>query len=251
MRTGCAPEADTAPGGWLGAAGTSGFRLVMGQPEQRARMGRAASASTLMSQDEALREGLARDLDGTFESLVRSYQDRLYSFALRVTRNAQDAEEVAQDAFVRAYRALATYGEERVRALALRPWLYRITLNVARNRLRGKKLRIVSLDQPYSASESGDGRSVWEPADDPAQRPDARYEQGRQRADIATLVEQLPKRYREPIVLRYVEGLTLDEVARVLGQPLGTAKSNVHRGIVALRELLSRSRAAGPQGVRK
>jgi len=206
-----------------------------------------------MSQDEMLREGLATNLDGTFESLVRAYQDRLYSFALRVTRNAQDAEEVAQDAFVRAHRALATYGEERIRALALRAWLYRITLNVARNRLRGKKPRFVSLDHPRSSSagEGGDARSVWEPADDPSGRPDALFEQGRRRADIATLVAQLPKRYREPIVLRYVEGLPLDEVARVLGQPLGTAKSNVHRGIVALRELLSRSRSAGPQGVRK
>ena len=245
MMTGSVPEA--GQGGWPRAAGSSGFRLVMGQPEQRARSGRAA-----MSQDEALREGLARDLDGTFESLVRAYQDRLYSFALRVTRNAQDAEEVAQDAFVRAYRALGTYGEERIGALALRAWLYRITLNVARNRLRGKKPKLVSLDhpRPLAAGES-ETRAVWEPADDPSERPDARYEQGRRRADIATLVGQLPKRYREPLVLRYVEGLQLDEVARVLGQPLGTAKSNVHRGIVALRESLSRSRAADPQGVRK
>ncbi|HEY2798225.1 MAG TPA: sigma-70 family RNA polymerase sigma factor [Thermoanaerobaculia bacterium] len=244
MMLGSAPE--VGQGGWPRAAGSSGFRLVMGQPERRARTGSAMS-----QQDETLREGLARDLDGTFESLVRAYQDRLYSFALRVTRNAQDAEEVAQDAFVRAYRALASYGEERVRALALRAWLYRITLNVARNRLRGKKPKLVSLDHPHPAGESGDGRSVWEPADDPSGRPDALYEQGRRRADLATLVGRLPKRYREALVLRYVEGLQLDEVARVLGQPLGTAKSNVHRGIVALREALSRSRAAGPQGVRK
>lgn len=235
----CAPEA--GQGGWPTAASLSGFRLVMGQPEQRARAGNA------MSQDEALRNGLAADLDGTFEALVRAYQNRLYSFALRVTRNPQDAEEVAQDAFVRAYRALATYGAERVRALALRAWLYRITLNVARNRLRGKKPRFVSLDQP----RSGDGEAAWEPADDPSQRPDARYEQARHRADIATLVERLPKRYREPLVLRYVEGLQLDEVARVLRQPLGTAKSNVHRAIVALRESLSRSRASTPKGVRR
>lgn len=246
MMTGSAPE--VGHGSPARAAGSSRFRLVMGQPEQGARTG-----GTKMAQDEALREGLARDLDGTFESLVRGYQDRLYSFALRVTRNAQDAEEVAQDAFVRAYRALATYGEERIRALALRAWLYRITLNVARNRLRGKKPRLVSLDHPRSSAdgEFGDGRAVWEPADDPSERPDARYEQGRRRADIATLVGALPKRYREPLVLRYVEGLQLDEVARVLGQPLGTAKSNVHRGIVALRESLSRSRASDPQGVRK
>jgi RNA polymerase sigma factor (sigma-70 family) len=245
MMTGCASEAGR--GGWSERARLSGFRLVMGQPQQRAR------ADEAMTQDEALREGLAADLDGTFEALVRAYQDRLYSFALRVTRNPQDAEEVAQDAFVRAYRALGGYGGERIRALALRAWLYRITLNVARNRIRGKKPRLVSIDHPHSSAsaESGDGRSAWEPADDPAERPDARYEEGRRRADIQTLVGRLPKRYREPLVLRYVEGLQLDEVAKVLGQPLGTAKSNVHRAIVALRESLSRSHAFGAQGVGK
>jgi RNA polymerase sigma factor (sigma-70 family) len=194
-----------------------------------------------MSQDEGLRNRLAEDLDGCFEALVRAYQDRLYSFALRITGNREDAEEVAQDAFVRAHRALNSYPAERVRALALRAWLYRITLNVARNRLRGKRLRIVSLDQPLSSH----GQTPWEAPDDPSSRPDARYEASRQRADIQTLVGRLPKRYREPLVLRYVEGLRLDEVAKVLRQPLGTAKSNVHRAIVALREALSESRREG------
>jgi RNA polymerase sigma factor (sigma-70 family) len=240
----CAPE--RGPAGRPRASARSGFRLVLGQPEARARSG------WVMSEDESLRSGLAADLDGTFESLVCAYQDRLYSFALRVTRNPQDAEEIAQDAFVRAYRALGSYEPARVRALALRAWLYRITLNVARNRLRGKRPRLVSLDSPHPHPHAGSESDVrWEPHADPAERPDARYEENRRRADIATLVGRLPKRYREPLILRYVEGLRLDEVARVLGQPLGTAKSNVHRGIVALRESLSRSRASAPKGVRK
>ena len=68
------------------------------------------------------------------------------------------------------------------------------------------------------------------------------------RADMASLVAKLPDRYRAPILLRYVEGLRLEEVARVLGQPVGTAKSNVHRGVNALREALVASRR---EGVRK
>jgi RNA polymerase sigma-70 factor, ECF subfamily len=233
MMSRCAPG--TGQVAWQVRKGFSGFRLVMGQPEAEAR------TEIAMSQDEALRRDLAEDLDGSFEALVCAYQDRLYSFALRVTGNREDAEEVAQDAFVRAYRALGSYPADRVRALALRAWLYRITLNVARNRLRGKKLRVVSLDHPLSAGSE----AFFEPSDDPASRPDARYEDGRSRADIATLVASLPKKYREAIVLRYVEGLRLDEVARVLQQPLGTAKSNVHRAIIALREALSKSRGEG------
>ena len=122
-------------------------------------------------------------------------------------------------------------------------WLYRITLNVARNRFRGKKLRTVSLDHPLSAG----GDQMWEPPAEPRTRGRTReYERSRRaRADIAALMDGLPERYRAPLLLRYVEGLRLEEVAKVLRQPLGTAKSNVHRGINALREALSRSRREG------
>jgi RNA polymerase sigma-70 factor (ECF subfamily) len=70
-----------------------------------------------------LSRALADDLDDNFERLVLTYQDRVFAFALRLTGNPSDAEEVAQDAFVRAYRALARYPSERVATLALRPWL--------------------------------------------------------------------------------------------------------------------------------
>jgi RNA polymerase sigma-70 factor (ECF subfamily) len=194
-----------------------------------------------MAEDEALRDRLADDLDGTFEELVLAYQDRLFSFALRLTSRHEDAEEVAQDAFVRAYRALASYPAERIRAMALRAWLYQITLNVVRNRFRGKKLKLVSLDHPLSQG----GQTAWEAADEESERPDARYEASRQRADMSALVAGLPERYRAPILLRYVEGLRLEEVAKVLRQPVGTTKSNVHRGVNALREALIASRREG------
>ena len=231
----CAPSEGQVP--WP-PGGASGFRLVLGQPEQT--KGEALGAT----QDETLRNGLAEDLDGSFEQLVTTYQDRLFSFALRLTGSREDAEEVAQDAFVRAYRALGSYPAERIRAMVLRAWLYQITLNVARNRFRRKKLKVVSLDHPLS----GSGQTAWEAADDEALRPDARYEQSRQRADIASLVAGLPERYRAPLILRYVEGLRLEEVAKVLKQPVGTVKSNVHRGVNALREALVASRR---EGVRK
>lgn len=232
----CAPSTGHQPGP---PGGASGFRLVLGQPDEE--KGRAGLA---MAQDEALRERLAEDLDGAFEDLVRAYQDRLFSFALRLTSRREDAEEIAQDAFVRAYRALGTYPAERIRGMALRAWLYQVTLNVTRNRLRGKKLKVVSLDHPLSER----GETTWEAPGAEAERPDARYEQSRRRTDMAALVAGLPERYRAPILLRYVEGLRLEEVARVLRQPVGTAKSNVHRGVNALREALIASRR---EGVRK
>jgi len=216
--------------------GAAGFQLVLGQPEQNRER-----ADRVMIADEDLKRRLASDLDGSFEDLVRSYQDRLYSFALRLTSRPEDAEEAAQDAFVKAYRALCAYPSSRIRELALRAWLYQITLNVVRNRFRGKKLRLVSLDHPLSPR----GETAWDAPDTEDVRPDARYGRSRQRADMAFLVARLPDRYRAPILLRYVEGLRLEEVAKVLGQPVGTAKSNVHRGVNALREALVASRREG------
>src|SRR6266567_844722 len=102
----------------------------------------------LMIDEQSLSAHLAADLEGHFEHLVRTYQGRLYSFALRLTGSRQDAEESTQDAFVRAYRALQGYAEERRRALRIRPWLYQITLNVVRNRVRRPMLVTVAVDGP-------------------------------------------------------------------------------------------------------
>ena len=88
------------------------------------------------SMDEDLRPGLAADLDATFEALVRAHQDRLFSLALRFLGDAADAEEIVQDGFVRVYRALRTYDEQRIRDLDLRPWLSSIVLNLCRTRYR-------------------------------------------------------------------------------------------------------------------
>src|SRR5512135_2864132 len=86
--------------------------------------------------DIDLADRLAADLDGAFETLVRAHADRLYGIALRLTGDGSDAEEVAQDALVRAYRALAGYEAERIRSLRIRPWLAAIAVNLTRNRRR-------------------------------------------------------------------------------------------------------------------
>src|SRR5262245_41145724 len=89
-----------------------------------------------MDNDAALATRLARDVDGAFPELVADHQARLYTIALRLLGDRRDAEEVAQDALVRAYRAIGGYPSERVSALRLRPWLASIAVNLARNRRR-------------------------------------------------------------------------------------------------------------------
>ncbi len=174
------------------------------------------------SDDTALAGRLAADLDGAFEALVVAYGGRLFSIALRVIGDRSDAEEAAQDALVRAYRALGGYDPARIRAIRLRPWLATIVLNVCRNRTRVKRIRTVEL--------------AFEPSAEPAVDPLARHDE---KAAWASLLATLPVAQRTAIVLRHVDGLSYAEMAEALGRPEGTLKAQVHRGLGALRNALS------------
>lgn len=178
------------------------------------------------SDDSELVRALARDLNGAFEQVVITFGSRLFRFALRLTGSREDAEEIAQDAFVRAYRALQGYDAGRIRALALQAWLYRITLNLARNRRRRRRPELVVLD-----GDSLDEREH--------QRPERLAEDAERRRELAALLLALPVRHRAPVVLRHVEGLSYREIATILDQPEGTVKANVHRGITQLRKSMT------------
>lgn len=162
-------------------------------------------------------------MDGTerlFERMVREHQHRVFALGFALTGNRQDAEEVAQDTFLRAYKALATYTPDRVRELKQKAWLNQIALNVARNRFRGKKPRLVELN----GSEP-----------DHARGPEAHAISRMEMDALAERVACLPVRFREAVVLRHVQELTYAEAAEALGQPVGTVKANVHRGLKMLR----------------
>jgi RNA polymerase sigma-70 factor, ECF subfamily len=186
--------------------------------------------------DAALCSRLAVDIDGGLEALVLAYQNRIYRFALRFCANAQDAEEITQDAFVRAYNALKTYAPERITAMALRPWLYRITINVARNRTRRKVLPIaddVAGDLTGDVDETSAALTIA-----PAGEPDVMAERSQDRQRLAVALAALPGRYREAIILRYIEDLSYEDAAAALGRPAGTIKSDVHRGLARLRAIM-------------
>jgi RNA polymerase sigma factor (sigma-70 family) len=177
--------------------------------------------------DTELTEHLARDLDGSFETLVRTHVDRCYAIALRVLGDPHDAEEVAQDALVRAYRALGGYEPSRIRELRLRPWLATIVVNLCRNRVRRHPLPTTPLAPLIDA-----GR---EPAADASTDPAGLALATVDRDHLASLLARLPDRYRIPVILRHVDDLSYAELAEVLGRPEGTLKSQVSRGLAMLR----------------
>lgn len=177
--------------------------------------------------DDDLRPGLARDLDGTFEALVLGHQDRLFSLALRFLGDASDAEEIVQDGFVRAYRALGGYEAARIEALEIRPWLSAIVLNLCRTRYRRRNRIRMSV-----VAGGLDDRTLLAPVADTPHERSARREATER---WAALVASLPVLYRAAVVLRHVDGLSYQEMSHVLGRPEGTVKAQVHRGLALLR----------------
>ena len=171
--------------------------------------------------DATLTMRLAADVDSAFEALVQVHVSRLYTIALRILGDRRDAEEAAQDALVRAHRALSTYDEGRIRELRLRAWLTTIVVNVCRNRTRVRRVSTTELGFDPGA----------EPAVDPVARRDVRDA-------WAGLLMTLPPAQRIPIVLRHVDGLSYSEMSAALGRPEGTLKAQVHRGLAALRDAL-------------
>jgi RNA polymerase sigma factor (sigma-70 family) len=189
-----------------------------GVPDRGVSMGMMDERSPA---DVQLAARLATDLNGSFEALVVAHQDRLFTIAYRTGGDRHDAEELVQDAFVRAYRALTDWPAPRIRELRLRGWLTTILLNAGRNRARVKRVPTTEL--------------AFDPGAEPAADPLAR----RDTAETwAHLLAGLSPAQRIAVVLRHVDGLSYAEIAEAVGRPEGTVKAHVHRGLAALRTAL-------------
>lgn len=160
---------------------------------------------------------LAADLDAGFPELVAALSADVYS-GLRRMAGSSEAEDLTQETFIRAYRALEGYEPERIRALRLRGWIWTIALNLGRNHARDRARRPTPV-------ELEDRVGVVD-----ADPPDARAWDRRLAA--------LPAAQRRAVVLRHVVGLDYDEIAAATGRAPGTVKSDVHRGLEKLRRTM-------------
>ena len=153
------------------------------------------------------------------KALAERHYVELYRYALSVLREERAAEDVVQDAFERAFAALGRYPEERLRAMRLRPWMYRITLNVARNRLRERReVPVEEISSAGVALSDEDREGVM---------------------DVLAALGRLPERQRVAVTLRYLQDLPYAEISGVTGWPEGTAKTLVRRGVAHLRKLMA------------
>ena len=157
-----------------------------------------------------------------YEELVHAYQGIAFRTAYVIARNAADAEEAAQDGFVKAWRALGRFRE----GAPFRPWLLRIVANEASNRRRSAGRR-ASLALRAAAEEPSGGA---------APSPEAALLSAEQRTALLAAVETLPEEQHDVVALRYFLGLSEAEVAETLAIPQGTVKSRTARALERLRE---------------
>ena len=162
------------------------------------------------------------------KALAERHYVELYRYALSVLREERAAEDAVQDAFERAFAALGRYPEERLRAMRLRPWMYRITLNVARNRLRERREEPVEEISSAGVALSDEGReSVM---------------------DVLAALGRLPERQRVAVTMRYFQDLPYADISGATGWPEGTAKTLVRRGVARLRKIMAVENPKGGMG---
>jgi RNA polymerase sigma-70 factor (ECF subfamily) len=177
------------------------------------------------------------------EGLMEQFAPRVYRLAYGITHNAADAEEVVQDVFLSLFRKIDGF-EGRA---ALSTWIYRITVNTALIKRRGKRveLEVFLEDHLPTFREDGhrEGDRAWLLADW-SESPEEELLSKETRVAVRRMIASLPDSYRVVLLLRDLEELCNEETAEILGDSVPSVKSRLHRARMALREQITRSRAA-------
>ncbi len=156
-----------------------------------------------------------------FELLVLEYQKNVYNVALRITGNAEDAADMAQEAFIKAFNSISSFkGDSRFSV-----WLYRIVSNVCVDFLRGKSRRPAS----SLSTENEEGESVELEIADESFSPEKLLEAKLSREAVRRGLDSLPEDYKQILLLREIQGLSYDEIAQILDIEIGTVKSRIFR----------------------
>ena len=202
--------------------------------EERLYVGFEAGVAAPTSADFALVERLKRGDRAAYEELIAAYQGLVYGLAYRLLGDAEEARDVVQEAFLKAYRHIGTFRGE----CGLKTWLYRLTVNQASNHRRWWRRRrrqeTISLDASLGETTGSladrlacEGRSPEQVA------------LGRERHQLLLgALESLKHDYRVAVVLRDIEELSYEEIAETVGVPVGTVKSRIARGRDELRRRL-------------
>ena len=188
------------------------------------------SEGSLQQNDAEIVAAILKGDRELFSDLVQRYQGRLVNYLFRLLRNTEEAQDLAQEVFVKIYLALDRYDPR----YKFSTWLFRVAQNAAIDKIRKRRLQVVSMDRPGG---SDDESRSWEfPSPDPSPYRNMR---NRERGEaIQEVIDQLPWEYRELIVLRHYGELSYDEIASLKEMPLGTVKNKLFRGRRMMKEKL-------------
>ncbi|WP_027410619.1 RNA polymerase sigma factor SigW [Anoxybacteroides tepidamans] len=165
-----------------------------------------------------------------YAEIVELYKDKVYRLCYRMLGNRHEAEDAAQEAFIRAYVNINTYNP----TMNFSSWLYRIATNLSIDKLRKKKPDIY-LDEEVSGTE---GLTMYSQLPSKEASPEDAVESLELQETVQKAIEKLPEKYRSVIVLKYINDLSLQEISEILDLPIGTVKTRIHRGREALRKHL-------------
>jgi RNA polymerase sigma factor (sigma-70 family) len=190
---------------------------------------RQSPEDSLREDSELIRSALSGE-QSAFAKLLEKYRRQVYTLTMRMLGQAQDAEDAAQDAFIRAFQSLESCDPSR----PFLRWIYRIAYNLCVDRYRRRRHVTVSLDEPIGEDEFR--RELVDGTPGPDELLAMKEEQRR----LNELLSALPPRYRAVVVLRHQDDLSYEEIADILNLPLGTVKARMHRAHNLLRKMLKR-----------
>jgi RNA polymerase sigma-70 factor (ECF subfamily) len=166
-----------------------------------------------------------------FAELVELYKDKIYQVAYRLVGNAQEAEDVAQETFLRVYANLGHYDP----AYKFSTWVYRIATNLSIDLLRKRKL-VYSIDKEAPGT---DGIDWHDRLADQQPNPEEQTITGELQVQVQQAIDSLSPKYRAIMILRYIEDLSLQEISEVVKLPISTIKTRIHRGRESLKKKLN------------
>jgi len=182
-----------------------------------------------MNEQELVARARAGDQDA-FEQLLLDNQNRVYTLALRMVNDREEAADLAQEAFFKAWQALPTFQGES----SFATWVYRLTANLCIDWLRRQKRR----QEVEPALSIDDEEAGWTEPADWGQDPQRQLEQAELSQAVARGLEALPDHHRQVLVLRELSGLSYQEIGRIMDLDIGTVKSRIARARMALRKIL-------------
>ena len=184
--------------------------------------------------DRELASLAARDRDGAFRELLSRYERPVFALVYRMVRNREQAEDLAQETFIRAFGAIGSFDP----SYRFSNWIFKIANNLTIDHLRRRKLDTVSIHGSADATTPEDEARTSISLASHDERPDEYVENRELGAQLEEAIGRLRPEYRTVTLLRHVDGYSYDEIADLLQLPLGTVKTYIHRARLELKDAL-------------